>query len=151
VRRSSAHRLFSMKDDMDNSDIEKVLYEKNKYYQLYKTCKKWIKNLQTGTDLNNKLNNSNINRVAIYGWGELAWMLANELCADKIAYIIDRNAESISAPFDAFTPESDLPNSDLIIVTILDQFDLIKEQLKVKTNIPICSLDDLVCEDKWGI
>ena len=137
-----------MKKD-DFKQMEKEISEKEKFFKLYKLEKKWIKNLQQGIDLNSKLVNSNINQIAIYGWGEMAWLLSAELDSEKIAYIIDRNAERISAPFPLYEPNEYLPDADLIVVSIIDQYEAIKEYLMKKVKIPICSLDDLVCEDKW--
>lgn len=124
---------------------------KDKYYFLYKMCKKWIQNKQKGISLEKKLDKSNVKKVAIYGWGEIGWLLDTELCKGRIEYIIDRNAQDLIIKYPAFLPTDKLPAVDLVIVTIIDQYEVIKEELLKHNNIPICSIDELVCEERWEI
>ena len=73
--------------------------------------------------------------------------LAEELLESGIIvrYGIDKNADKIYADFDIVTPDSTLEQVDVIVVTAITYFNEIEEMLSKKTDIPIISLEDIVC------
>ncbi|MBP3603857.1 MAG: hypothetical protein J6J79_06900 [Lachnospiraceae bacterium] len=142
---------MSMSEKMMIEKLNIETKEKSKYFKMYKLCKKWVSNLNNGINIKDKFDNNNISKIALYGWGELAWLLVEELGMDKIEYVIDRNADNLVLGCPVYSPQDDLPMADLIVVTIIDQYEKIYEMLAKKTNSPLCSIDDLVCENKWKI
>ena len=152
-RLSEKYRLIQESEfEMNTGKImgEDIMPKYDKYYMLYKMCKKWIKNSIENKGISKKLEENGVANIAIYGWGELAWLLSMELSSINIQYIIDRNAEGLGVNYPVFTPHDVLPSVDLIIVTIVDQYEEIKNTLTENNNeIRICSLDELICEDLW--
>ena len=64
----------------------------------------------------------------------------------KVLYAIDKNADAIYAEVDVLTPDDDLPEVDLIVVTPVHYFDEIEEMLADKVDCPVISIEDVVYE-----
>ena len=64
----------------------------------------------------------------------------------NVNYIIDKNAESILVPegIPIFSPDQDLPDVDVIVVTAIHYYSDIAEYIDEKVGCPIISLEDIV-------
>lgn len=79
--------------------------------------------------------------------GRMAKHLINELRASdkvKIVYGIDRMASIMEGEFPIYSLDEKLPNVDAIIVTVIAEFDQIRETLEKKTDCLIISLEDVI-------
>lgn len=85
--------------------------------------------------------------VAIYGIGMLGMHLVTELKAldIEIAYGIDRFSDAIHAGFPMYTLNDSLPKADIVIVTVLDEYEMIKEKLNEK-GLQTVSIESLTFE-----
>lgn len=107
--------------------------------------KKWIAFKQQGKSLVKYFEDNNYNSIAIYGMGHVGEMLAKELENSSIIikYGIDQNAANISADFEMITPEDELENVDVVVVTAINFFDEIEEKLNSRIKCPIVSIEDI--------
>lgn len=85
---------------------------------------KWIALKQDGINLATYLEKQGNKKVAIYGFSNLGRCLLNELENSKIEviYIIDKKGKNIFAECPVFTPNDELPNVDIVIITTADHF-----------------------------
>ena len=74
------------------------------------------------------------------------WHFIGKLQTNKVKYIIDKNADCIYSDVDVITPDDDLEQVDVIVVTAIYYFDEIEEMLSQKVDYPIISLEDILYE-----
>lgn len=95
---------------------------------------------------------NNVNSIAIYGMGLLGKMLLKEAEASgvRVSYIIDRvKKEKTDSGIEVISADSDTyPQTDLIVVTPVQDYWHIVNKVKSKTDIAIVSLEDIVLYDK---
>lgn len=127
---------------------------KLKYSQRYCALLiRWKKMEQSGIKLAEQIYNAGYSRVAIYGMGELGWIVCDELLNSgvEVVYAIDREADKLSC--NAFTnipdvrlklPEENLEPVDLIIVTALNSYQEIKTVLQERYSYKVMSIEELV-------
>ncbi len=85
-------------------------------------------------------------KIAIYGMGNLGKRLIEdlEISGKKIAYVIDLNAEYLFASFELYKPEDELPMADVLVITLVDKFEDIKDVMKTNFQGDIISLSEIV-------
>ncbi len=119
---------------------------------LFLLMNKWIKTKQEGKDIEEYLKKNGYKSVAIYGLSHVGKCLLEELkdCDVEIKYAVDRNATTIYSNIEVYSPESDLPKVDVMIVTAVYFFGEIYNNLKDKVEYPIVSLENILYElDKY--
>lgn len=87
-------------------------------------------------------------KIAIYGMHYLGESLCNELenTDIEIKYAIDKNANNIYSDIEVYTPDEELGQVDVVIVTAFFYYDEIKDQLRKRLQCPIISLEDILKE-----
>lgn len=141
--------LLYKKIKQNNRDSLKTQKRLNNYYTV---SAQWIYNLQNGRYISSYLEAKKIHCIAIYGIGNLAEMLINELSDTniKIVYGIDQNAENyegIGIKFPVITPDKiDIQETvDAIIVTpVFAYYDIAETLRKKGVKFPILSLEEVV-------
>lgn len=126
-----------------NSSEEEM---KNKMLKYYVTLNNWIGKKQKNINLSSYFEKIGYNSVAIYGMKEVGERLYEELKDTKteVKYAVDQNAESIYADIDVYSPDDDLPEVDVIVVTATYYYNSILNNIKDKISCPIISLDDVI-------
>ena len=126
-----------------NSSEEEM---KNKMLKYYVTLNNWIGKKQKNINLSSYFEKMGYNSVAIYGMKEVGERLYEELKDTKteVKYAVDQNAESIYADIDVYSPDDDLPEVDVIVVTATYYYISILNNIKDKISCPIISLDDVI-------
>lgn len=126
-----------------NSSEEEM---KNKMLKYYVTLNNWIGKKQKNINLSSYFEKMGYNSVAIYGMKEVGERIYEELKDTKteVKYAIDQNAESIYADIDVYSPDDDLPEVDVIVVTATYYYNSILNKIKDKIACPIISLDDVI-------
>lgn len=129
-------------------ETEKAKNMSNKHLALFLMMNQWVKVKQEGKKLSDYFEKNGYKKIAIYGMSYAGVTLFEELKGTKtlVAYGIDINADSIYSDLDIFSVEEELPGVDAIIVTAITFFDEIKEQLSMKGDWPILSLEDILYE-----
>lgn len=120
-----------------------LIFKQEKVLSVYE---KWI-NLDR-KQIPKLLIKNNYCKVAIYGLGRLGKQLYRELIFSEvnIVYIIDRQYGLENEFYNStvcFNCNDDLPNVDLIIVTIPGEAKEIAALLRKKVNCPIKSIDEI--------
>ena len=109
--------------------------------------KKWDNRRKEEKDfLEKRLILENHMKIAVYGYGILGRRLIRELEGSQIErkYYIDRNALKIQADIPVFMDTEDLPEVDVIIVTVVSQFCEIKSMLNKKVKYLVVNIEDLL-------
>ncbi len=123
-------------------------YKENneKQKKVIKLLERWILNIQYGKSILDYFRENNYKYIGIYGLG----CLANRLCEEmrnteiKIKYIIDRNSDILLSDFKIVTIEEQLENVDVIVITVAEKYDKIKEQLQNKVSCKIIHIEDIL-------
>lgn len=113
------------------------------YYEL---LVRWMDFNHHNQSLERYLLKQGMNRIAIYGMGELGVQLLLELkdSSVEIAYAVDQNAEDVVEGIPVYKPDDILEEVDAMIVTPIYAFDGIKDTMKTKVSCCIISLEDVV-------
>lgn len=95
--------------------------------------------------ISEKLISQGYNRIAIYGMGNLGRHLVSELNRPPFFLCgIDKAAELVYSDIKIFYPDEQLPDLDLIIVTVEASFDEIKEILERNNSCKIVRYKDVI-------
>lgn len=124
---------------------EKESYRFRVYYEL---TRKWVEAYQLDKSLEEHLLEKGYKTVAIYGMGDVGYLLFRELESSKIKveYGIDKNTIGRGFNLKIVAPSNNMEEVDAIIVTAVFAFDDIKAMLEPMVNCPIVALDDLIYE-----
>lgn len=123
-------------------------YYINMEYDLKKTmlCKRFIKKKAKDKDFFSKeLVEMGFSHVAIYGYGDIAKIMIDDLTQSAtitIDYIIDRGTCDVSG-FKVYGLESDLPETDAIIISIVKDRNTAFESLRKIYTGRLVFVDDL--------
>jgi hypothetical protein len=120
----------------------------NKHLALYKMMNQWVRVKQEGKNLASYFEKNGYKNIAVYGMSFAGETLLEELKDTdvKVAYGIDKNADSIYADVDVVSMDDDFKEVDAIVVTAITFFDEIEEELSEKVDCPIISLEDVLYE-----
>lgn len=103
----------------------------------------WVKKKLQNKSIRNYMKINNYHSVAIYGLGDLGKLLSDELKEYvEISYGIDRR--DLIAEYPIYKIEDYLPDVDMVIVTVIDEFEEIKKSIKEKLCCPIYSIEDII-------
>lgn len=146
-------------DDMtdETEDDNEVIYDTfngiiceceskmNKFKKYFTALDQWMILLERGICISEYFQKHQYHKIAIYGFGSLGKHLLTQM-QSNVEYIIDKrvNINNFSIPF--YTPDSSLPEVDVIVVTIIDEFDAIYELLRKQTQSAIISLNEMIKE-----
>lgn len=131
---------------LKNNRLKDVNKKEDKYRLYYKVLNKWLKIKNDGKSLSLYFSNNNINKIAIYGMGELGNRLYEELKNNEDILVIggiDKDVDK-TAEIKIYSLDETLPEIDAIIVTAIFEFDEIKNKLERVTNASILSIEDIV-------
>lgn len=129
-------------------EIERIQMLSDKHNALFMLMNQWVRVKQEGKGVTDYLNRKGYKKVAIYGMGYAGETLVRELQGSdiEIEYGIDREADNIYAEFKVVKPDGQLDKVDAIIVTSITFFDEIVDDLCIKIDCPIVSLEDILYE-----
>jgi len=118
----------------------------SKYFSLFKLMGQWVRVLQQGKSVADYFEPQKNYEIAVYGLGEVGEILIEELKGSniKVIYGIDRKACTIFSDIKVVSPEDVLKKVDMIVVTAISYFDIIKEMLEKKVDYPIVSLGEIL-------
>ena len=118
----------------------------DKHLALYLMMNQWVKVKLYGKKLSDYFEREGYHEIAIYGMHFAGETLVEELSGSNvhIKYGIDQNAERMYADFDLVTPDGEMEEVDVVVVTPITYFDEIQTLLKEKIDCPIISLEDIL-------
>lgn len=128
--------------------INKWKEQANKNRSLFLLMDQWVKIKQEGKRLENFFGRNNFKKIAIYGMSNVGKRLIKELKDSeiKIAYGIDKNAENICSEIKLVTINEELENVDAVVITLVNDFEDVREILLKKLRCPIIVIEDIVNE-----
>ena len=108
----------------------------------------WMMLREKGYLLENKLFDAGYRKIAVYGYGIFGRHLESEFIQNKVTieYIIDQQKDKINADIPVYSPQEDLPEAELVVVTAVCEYDEIYKKLREKSNCKIISLETLIFE-----
>ena len=122
--------------------IVKLYSEIERLRRLNKIYNSWLENTE---GLASSFKKRGINQVAIYGMGELGKTLTKLLMREKImiSYIIDKRVIPTPYGIKLYNNNDEFPKTDVVIVTVLNDFDTIEKQLQNKVMCPIWNVENI--------
>lgn len=130
--------------------IKKYIYnikcERDKYWEMFLMMSAWMSNRQRGKFIGDFLERKGFHEIDIYGVGNIGKNLYEELLYKNInvRYLIDRN-KNIQIQGRAVKNLRDIDKSvDAVIITVVYNFEEIKEELAKKFSCSILSLADII-------
>lgn len=119
-----------------------------KYLALYLMMNQWVKVKKEGKKMSSYFEKNNFYKIAVYGMSYAGERLVEELKDSniEIKYGIDKNADSIYSDINLVTMNDRLDEVDAVVITAITYFDVIKENLSLKMDCPIISLEDILFE-----
>lgn len=131
-----------------HNKIAKMQKNVNQNIRLYYLMNRWTQNLQNGKSIAEWLKTRGYNNVSIYGMGIVSETLISELSEGgvNVLYGIDQNPNKAYLPenMQVCYPDENLPDADIVIVTIISAYPVVKAALNNKLACPIISIEDLV-------
>ncbi len=130
-----------------NDIVESKDNDVEKFRIMYYLMERWMRIKQNNGSVTDYFNIYGYKSIAIYGMAEIGQILMHELEGSniKILYGIDKNTK-VSDKINIISPDSDIPDVDVIVVTAIAYFDEIEELLSSKCNAKIISLEDIIYE-----
>ncbi len=109
-----------------------------KEYVMHATYRCWHNKGERGYTVSNYLKESNLEKIAIYGLGEIGRDMISELTHNgvEIAYCVDKNGCDDFCGIKCYGTENILPEADLLIVTLPFISNEIKQEISsISKNI----------------
>lgn len=108
----------------------------------------WMNLENKGLTVEGYLKKNGYNNVAIYGYGYIGKQMHGHLVRENIevAYVIDQNAAFLETDVPAYTLEDDFPKVDLIIVTLMENEQVVIRKIKEKMSLDVLSIKALLNE-----
>lgn len=139
----------------DEKRIKEYIEERKseRFQNDYDIMLRWNDLKQRGKTLAEYVRSRNYQKIAIYGMGDVGVLLYRELTAEKVsvAYGIDRVGCLQDIDLEIFAPGSELPEADVVVVTVSHSFAEIEIQLRDSVTCPLVRLSDMVYEINYGI
>ena len=135
--------------------VKKMIKQKNridKLQEFYDLLIQWLKNTECKKHLADFFYDNKFNSVAIYGIKEIGELLYNDLTSSGITvkYIVDKNVKRTDLGVPVISPNEDLQDVDVIVVTAIHYFDEIRTELEKKVSCNIVSIEDIIYgNDYW--
>lgn len=136
-------------EPFDLSNCKNIAENKNltsRYQSYWRTLDRWMIILESGKTIEQYLHDKGIQHIAIYGLGLLGKHLLSQLSNTDIVidYAIDRKGAMRIGNFPVITLENDLPETQLIVVTVTYDFAKIYKEIVSKTSDKVIGLDELI-------
>ncbi|NLO09326.1 MAG: hypothetical protein GX129_05590 [Clostridiales bacterium] len=94
----------------------------------------WVAIHKLGYSLANHLERSGYHRIAIYGMGEIGYLIYDALKDSnvEVIYFIDNNADNLYHSLPVYKLKDNLPSADVILISIFGNIDSVTKELKKK-------------------
>lgn len=117
--------------------------------QFYNLVCEWLGQKQQNKPITDYFKKHNIKKIAIYGMGNLGWLLYEDLKDSEIDIVCayDRNAAIMANPIETKSPkemQDGVEAVDAIVVTTIGIFYDICNYITQYTDIPVLSLEDVI-------
>ncbi|MCM1216993.1 MAG: glycosyltransferase [Lachnospiraceae bacterium] len=112
----------------------------------YKLLEKWMVLRERGKNIRKFFKDRKYHNIIIYGLGKMANHLIYDLNVSDINIVcaIDKAAINKYGNFPIVTNDAEIPSADCIIITPVYEFEEIRNELRIKTDVPIISLNEVI-------
>lgn len=127
--------------------LEAKQRECEKYLDNYQMLNHWLAGKSAGSTLAAYFEKMGYRSIAIYGMGDLANRIFEELKESgiEILYGIDKDVcNTASGIAEVYAPDETLPAADAVIVTPFYDLERIRADLEQKVSCPVVSLEEAV-------
>ncbi len=121
--------------------------DRDRYIDNFQLLSHWLEAKNNGGSAAEYFLNSGYKNIAVYGMGELANRLCEELADSdvQIRYGIDREVCGVISRMNRiYSPEEQLEQVDAIVVTPFYAMNEISSLLSVKVKCPVISLEEVI-------
>lgn len=135
--------------DSEKEELLKLQAEKRRYIEEKNILDKWLYLERNGKSILDYFKIRNIRHIAIYGYGVIGKHILAELGDQEeiiCDYLIDKNARGINIKEDVYSPDEDMPPTEMIVVSTIHIFDEVAQILEDKINCKIISIKDIINE-----
>lgn len=128
--------------------IERWKEQAEKNRAMFMIMDQWTNLKQEGRSLEEYFLKDGYLRIAVYGMGVVGKRLIKELRNSKIqvVYGIDKNEDMVYTDLDVVTMEDELTKVDAVVVTVVKEFDAIREALSEKIDCQVIAIEDILSE-----
>lgn len=125
---------------------ENRVKENEKWKQMFLILNDWFQIYSRGKSVARYLEEQNIKKAAIYGYGYMGKTLLNYLKNEKVevAYIIDKNAEFLDLDVKCCTLDDHLQSVDGVIISLTKDSLGIENEIKEKLETNVIWLEDII-------
>lgn len=140
-------------NDIEVSVVPNQIKDSNhvidRYHGYWQLLDRWLRLLENGLTVDSYFIENNYKQIAIYGLGMLGQHLVRQLenSEIEIAYGIDQKGNEVKQKFPVLKKEDNLPEVDVIIVSVTYDFSDINLYLREKVKCPIISLEEIIREN----
>lgn len=118
--------------------------EKNR--AMFVLMDRWASLRQDGRKLEEYFMKNEYGRIAVYGLGVMGQRLIKELRDSQVevVYGIDKNEDMTYTGLDVIPIRGELPSVDAVVVTVVKEFETIREVLSKKLDCPVIAIEDIL-------
>lgn len=141
-----ASLTYSTLLDNNSWEFNKSLKKLSKYYRI---LVQWMELVNKGDNICTYFVNHNYKRIAVYGMADLGRLLVDSVmgCSNfDLIYGIDRNWKYIDSRVAIYSPDDELPVSDVVVITPAHEYIRIAEDMKNRGMSNVVSIEDVVYE-----
>ncbi len=122
--------------------------KRKKFESFYYLAERWITIYEEGKSLESILEERHIKTVAVYGLGAFGKHVVTQLKGSRInvAYVIDQAVKGHWQDVEVKPLKEEISDVDAIIVTAINDMDVIEKNLKKYTRCTVLSLEELLYE-----
>lgn len=120
--------------------------ESEKQRAMFLLMNQWTRIKQEGENLEKFFLENDYKKIAVYGMGAIGQRLVKELKDSKIevVYGIDRDKSMMSTNITVKTMDEKLGKVDVVVVTVLKEFDVICKAILQKLNCEVLPIEDII-------
>lgn len=137
-------KSFKLYESVMTQSEDTIVNRRNAF--IVRLFDKWLRVKERGKSLGAYFESKGYQEIAIYGIGMIGKHLLTELenTDVKVIYGIDKKGKQLRYTFPIYTMEMELPKADLIIVTVVHEFEIIYRELKKKYSGSIVSIGEVI-------
>lgn len=130
--------------------LQALKAENDKLSDHYQLLNHWLEVQHEGRSTAEYFQQMGYSRIAVYGMGDLANRLSEELASSgiQIDYGVDRDVSCTIARIEnVYSLQEELPPAEVMVVTPYYAFESICNDLKEKIDCPVISLEEVI----WSV
>lgn len=137
---------FIASSKLSNKIIERKDARINKFVGYFNLLEQWMSIKEGDKVVSTYFEKNGYYKIALYGLGKIGNHLLKELEGTdiQVSYAIDARGEKLNTDIVVYTPDDEIPDVDVIVVTATFDYDNIKNVLEEKTDIQVISIDDVI-------